>query len=313
MNAASVKRETVRAGQDGQRLDNWLMARLKGVPRSLVYRLLRTGQVRVNGGRARPGLRLSAGDEVRIPPLRQGPPKAPPRPDPERVSRIMERVLYEDERLLVLDKPAGLAVHAGSGISHGLIETLNAARPGSELHLVHRLDRDTSGCLLLAKQPESLRDLHGLMRKGEIAKHYLALVRGQWQGGPRAVDVALRRDRLRGGERMVEAGPEGHRAVTHFSPVSTYPGATLMEAELDTGRKHQIRVHAAHAGHPLAGDPKYGDPGFNARMKKLGLKRVFLHAHRLELRMADGREVDVSAPLPDDLREVLDRLESESR
>lgn len=298
----------MRAGQQGQRLDNWLMGQLKGVPRSMVYRLLRTGQVRVNGGRAKPHHRLQAGDEIRIPPVRRGADREPAKPDPERVARLMRDVLYEDERVLVLNKPAGQAVHAGSGIRHGLIETINAARPGAELHLVHRLDRDTSGCLLLAKQPETLRELHRMMRRGSVAKHYLALVAGEWTQ-PATVDVALASDRLRGGERMVEAVEEGRSALTRFKPLENYPGATLVEAVLDTGRKHQIRVHAAHAGHPVGGDRKYGDDGFNARLKERGLKRLFLHAHRLELTMPDGRVVDVSSPLPDDLRAVLDRME----
>lgn len=308
MAQSAIRHETVRAGQQGQRLDNWLMGRLKGVPRSMVYRLLRTGQVRVNGGRAKPHLRLQAGDEIRIPPVRRGADKQPPKADAERVARLMRGVLYEDERVLVLDKPAGQAVHAGSGIRHGLIETINAARPGAELHLVHRLDRDTSGCLLLAKQPETLRDLHRLMRQGSVAKHYLALVAGDWPQ-PATVEAALASDRLRGGERMVEAVGEGRRAVTHFKPLAHYRGATLVEAVLDTGRKHQIRVHAAHAGHPVGGDRKYGDDAFNARLRENGLKRLFLHAHRLELTMPDGRDVDVGSPLPDDLRAVLDEME----
>lgn len=314
MSAKGVRHTKVAAQHEGQRLDNWLMRHLKGVPRSLVYRLLRTGQVRVNGSRARPGLRLSAGDEIRVPPVRRDAPAKPPKPDPERVAAIMAGILYEDERLVVLDKPAGLAVHAGSGIRHGLIEILNAARSGEELHLVHRLDRETSGCLLLAKRRDVLRELHGLMREGAIGKHYLVLMRGAWEGGERVVDARLAADRLRGGERMVEADAEaGRSAVTRFKPLEVRSGASFAEAVLDTGRKHQIRVHAAHIGHPVAGDRKYGDPGFNRQLKKLGLRRLFLHAHRQHFCMSDGREIDVSAPLPDELRAVLDALGNGNR
>lgn len=307
---ARVSIEEVKPTHDGQRVDNWLAARLKGVPRSLVYRLLRTGQVRVNGRRARPSLRLVTGDRVRIPPVRTGEARPPARPNPEHVERLLRAVLYEDERVMVLEKEAGMAVHAGSGISHGLIETLNAGREEPAYYLVHRLDRDTSGCLLLAKNRATMTELHALLREGGIGKHYLALLQGQWKGGARTVDAPLSPNRARGGERMTEVSGEGRHAVTRILPRQAFPGATLVEAELDTGRKHQIRVHAAHEGHPVAGDRKYGDPEFNKRMKSLGLRRLFLHAHRLHFAMADGREVDVASPLPEELRAVLDGLES---
>jgi len=306
-----VKIEEVKPAHDGQRVDNWLAARLKGVPRSLVYRLLRTGQVRVNGRRARPSLRLVAGDRVRIPPVRTGEQRPPPKPDAARFERLRRAVLYEDERIMVLGKATGMAVHAGSGVSHGLIEILNAGLEEPAYYLVHRLDRDTSGCLLLAKDRATMTELHALMRRGGIGKQYLALVQGQWKGGARTVDAPLSPNRERGGERMTEVSGEGRRAATRFVPRQAFPEATLMEATLDTGRKHQIRVHAAHEGHPVAGDRKYGDAAFNKRMKKLGLKRLFLHAHRLHFAMPDGREVDVTAPLPDDLRAVLDAMETD--
>lgn len=306
-----VSRERITARHEGQRLDNWLATRLKGVPKSHVYRLLRTGQVRVNGGRAKPGYRLEAGDEIRVPPVRQAPGNQVPRAERSLLESLSAAVLYEDESLLVLDKPAGLPVHAGSGVRLGLIEALNQARPDQQLDLVHRLDRETSGCLVIAKQRDALGELHGLLRHGEVTKQYLLLARGRWAGGPRTVDAPLATDRMRSGERMVEVSDTGRRAATHFEPLEVHEETTLVRATLDTGRKHQIRVHAAHAGHPVAGDRKYGDDSFNRRMKALGLRRVFLHAQRMAFRLSDGREVDVSAPLPEELKLVLDRLENE--
>lgn len=308
-----VSREKISDRHAGQRLDNWLATRLKGVPRSHVYRLLRTGQVRVNGGRAKPGYRLEAGDEVRVPPVRQAPKTKVPKAEPSLLDRLAGAVIYEDESLLVLDKPAGLPVHAGSGVRLGLIEALQQARPDQQLDLVHRLDRETSGCLVLAKRRDVLGELHQLLRDGGVTKQYLLLTRGRWPGGARTVNEPLAADRVRSGERMVEVSEGGRRAVTHFEPAETRGDATLVRATLDTGRKHQIRVHAAHAGFPVAGDRKYGDDEFNRRMKALGLRRVFLHAQRLAFTLADGREVDVSAPLPEELKLVLDRLENENK
>lgn len=303
-----VSRERITERHEGQRLDNWLATRLKGVPKSHVYRLLRTGQVRVNGGRAKPGYRLAPGDEVRVPPVRRAPKTEVPRAEASLLERLSAAVLYEDEHLLVIDKPPGLPVHAGSGVRLGLIEALHQARPDQQLDLVHRLDRDTSGCLVVAKRRDALNQLHGMLRSRDVIKQYLLLARGRWSGGACTVDAPLAADKVKSGERMVEVSESGRRAVTHFEPQESYGAATLVRATLDTGRKHQIRVHAAHAGHPVAGDDKYGDDSFNRHMKTLGLRRLFLHAQRLAFTLSDGREVDVSAPLPEELKLVLDRL-----
>ncbi|MCF8017097.1 MAG: RluA family pseudouridine synthase [Chromatiaceae bacterium] len=298
----------------GQRIDNFLLAQLKGVPRSLVYRLLRRGEVRVNKGRARPSQRLEAGDQVRLPPLRLPAQGEFIAPSTQLRERLDEALLYEDERLLVLNKPAGLAVHGGSGINLGVIETLRAMRPGAELELVHRLDRDTSGCLLISKRRSALRRLHAQLRDGEVDKRYLALLCGPFSRPEIEVAVALRTNRVRGGERVVRVDPEeGKPSRTWFRVRPRLGPFTLVEAELDTGRTHQIRVHAAHLGAAVAGDPKYGDPADNERLKAFGLKRLFLHAAALSFRsQEDGPLVHVTAPLPERLEAVLSRLEEES-
>jgi 23S rRNA pseudouridine955/2504/2580 synthase len=221
-------------------------------------------------------------------------------------------VLYEDERLLVLNKPAGMAVHGGSGLSFGVIEALRALRPASPyLELVHRLDRDTSGCLLIAKRRSELRTLHELLRNGQVEKRYLLLVQGEWLQDQHEVKAALKKNLLRGGERLVQIDPDGKEALTCFRLLESYPGASLLEAELKTGRTHQIRVHAAYTGHPLAGDEKYGDSDFNRRMRALGLRRLFLHAHYVAFTDAERqRSVAVSAPMSTDLRNVIQQLEA---
>ena len=272
----------------GQRIDNYLLRQLKGVPRSFIYRILRRGEVRVNRGRIKAEYRLKDGDQVRVPPVRT----AAPAPKAERgdaTARLEQCILYEDERLLVIDKPAGMAVHGGE--------------------LVHRLDRETSGCLLIAKKRSELRRLHELLRAGRVEKRYLALVLGRWQTGERRVDAPLRKNQLRGGERIVTVTAEGKAADTLFRPLDIRTRASLMEIALGTGRTHQIRVHSAHVGHPLAGDEKYGDGEFNRQMRGLGLKRLFLHAHSIAYGDPDnGRDIHVSSPLPEELRAVLDRL-----
>jgi 23S rRNA pseudouridine955/2504/2580 synthase len=306
-----VQRVEVSADQAGQRIDNFLMRYLKGVPKSRIYRLLRKGEVRVNRSRTRPEYRLQGGDEVRIPPVRVAQ-RSDPAPR-KAVTGLAETVLYEDERLLVVNKPAGMAVHGGSGLSFGLIEALRALRPEAPfLELVHRLDRDTSGCLLIAKRRSELRTLHELLRTGAVEKRYLLLARGDWSGGPFRVDEPLRKNTLRNGERVVRVDPAGKPARTQFRMLQAYPGASYMEAELKTGRTHQIRVHAACAGHPLAGDDKYGDAEFNRRMRELGLKRLFLHAHFVAFRDPErDRSIEVSAPLSADLRELVQQLETQ--
>jgi 23S rRNA pseudouridine955/2504/2580 synthase len=292
----------------GQRLDNFLIRELKGVPKSRIYRILRKGEVRVNGGRAKPDYRLEIGDRVRLPPIRMAP--APSRSPGESFRWLEERVLYEDEDLLVIDKPAGMAVHGGTGVGSGLIEALRSVRPeGTVLELVHRLDRGTSGCLLMAKSRTALNSLHRQMREGGIDKRYLALVRGRWRGRGRSVRTVLEKGRLQSGERMVRVAEEGQEAESHFTPRQSYAHETLVEIRLMTGRTHQARVHAAHLGHPIAGDDKYGDREFNRELRARGLRRLFLHAARLGfVHPASGCKMQAESPLPSDLQTVLDRL-----
>jgi 23S rRNA pseudouridine955/2504/2580 synthase len=300
-------------GEDeaGQRLDNYVHKRLGAIPRSRVYRVIRKGEVRVNGRRAGPETRVQLGDKVRIPPIRVAPPDEPARPGKDLVERIAAAVVFEDERLLVLDKPAGVAVHGGSGVSFGIIEALRAKRPEETLELVHRLDRDTSGCLLVARRPAALRTLHQLLREEGFDKRYLVLVRGKWELGSKRIDAPLRTDTRVGGERTVRVAASGKASLSEFRPVQFFGRtATLMEVTLRTGRTHQIRVHAAHAGHPVAGDDKYGDATFNAEMSALGLKRMFLHAHSVSFAWPSGNEFSINTPLPPELAAVLDALAS---
>ncbi len=296
----------------GQRLDNFLLGQLKGVPRSHVYQLIRSGQVRVNSGRVRAGYRLKLGDRVRVPPVSR---RAAARPKiPERGLQWLEdRILAEDSRLLVLDKPPGMAVHAGTGIDFGCIEALRSLRPGLRtLDLVHRLDRGTSGCLLVAKRRSALRRLHRLLRDGGMNKRYLTLLRGSWQHGRVDVDAPLLTQRQRNGESFVSVSESGKLARSQFRVIESYGAlATLMEVSIATGRTHQIRVHADYMGHPVAGDERYGDLEFNAKLLKLGLRRIFLHAHAVDFFWPDSdEEFMISSPLPEDLREVQLRLES---
>lgn len=301
----------VTAGEEGQRIDNFLLSRLKGVPKTRIYRILRKGEVRVNSGRIKPSYRVQAGDSVRIPPIRMSETEAPKRPGDRVLEMVASSIIYEDKGLLVVNKPSGLAVHGGSGLSYGLIEALRALRPEAPfLELGHRLDRDTSGCIVIAKKRSVLRAFHELLREGGSDKRYLALLKGRWRGGELKVDAPLRKNVTQSGERMVRVAEDGKPALTIFRPVTIYKDATLVEAELITGRTHQVRVHAAHTGHPIAGDEKYGDEAFNKLMGEVGLKRLFLHASALSFTLPEsGQVVSVSAPLGDELRAVLDRLE----
>lgn len=303
----------VAAANEGQRIDNYLLTQLKGVPKSRIYRILRTGEVRVNSGRIKPTYRVKAGDAIRIPPLRMSEEEAPARPGDRVLERVNASILFEDKGLLVVNKPPGLAVHGGSGLSYGLIEALRALRPEAPfLELGHRLDRDTSGCIVIAKKRSVLRAFHELLREGGSDKRYLALLKGRWRGGERRVDAPLLKNVTQSGERMVKVSPEGKQALTIFRPLTVFKDATLVEAELITGRTHQVRVHAAHIGHPIAGDDKYGDEAFNKHMTEVGLKRLFLHASAVSFTLPEsGQVVSVSAPLGDELRSVLDRLEAE--
>ena len=293
----------------GQRIDNYLTRLLKGVPKSQIYRILRGGEVRVNSGRVAPDYRISAGDRVRIPPVRvarkerdatavAGPPLDVP-------------VLFEDEALLVLDKPSGLAVHGGSGVSFGVIERLRQSRQELRfLELVHRLDRDTSGVLMLAKKRSALTALHAQLRAGSIRKFYLTLVRGAWQGaGARDVELPLRKYVLRSGERRVNIHEGGMPSHTRIRLRKRLGEFSLLEAELKTGRTHQIRVHLAHLGFPIAGDDKYGDFTLNKELGRQGLKRMFLHACKTVIEHpVTGKKVTLEAPLSADLETFLSRL-----
>ncbi len=310
--SAGVQLVTVDPEREGQRIDNFLATRLKGVPRSLIYRILRTGQVRVNGRRAKPDTRLAGGDEVRIPPVRVAEREPSAAPAEGRLERIEAAIVYEDRDFLVLDKPSGVASHGGSGISHGAIELLRAARPNDALELVHRLDRDTSGVLVLARRRAALTGLQAAIREGRATKRYLALVRGHLSQARLTVDAPLRKSILQGGERMVRVDPEGKASVSHFIEVERHADASFVEVAIETGRTHQIRVHGAHIGHPLAGDDKYGDKAFNRRMRDAGLKRLFLHAARFEFSLGE-RDYSFSVPLPADLRGVLDALQGKHR
>jgi 23S rRNA pseudouridine955/2504/2580 synthase len=309
-----VQHLEVALDEAGQRLDKYVSQRLPGVPRSRVYRLIRKGEVRVNGRRASPETRLEVSDRIRLPPFRL--PSGEPRggaggtmPAATLRARTEEAIVYEDDRLLVLDKPAGIAVHGGSGVSFGVIEILRAQRPHQPLELVHRLDRDTSGCLLVARHAGTLRTLHALMREGAVEKRYLTLLRGRWELGTRRIDVPLRTDTRVGGERTVRPSASGKEAISEFRPVQFFGRtATLMEITLHTGRTHQIRVHAVHAGHPVAGDEKYGDEAFNADLRALGLSRMFLHAHSLSFTWPQGAPFSINTPLPPDLKALLDAL-----
>jgi len=304
---------TINSAHEGQRIDNYLVGTLKGVPKSLIYRLLRKGQIRVNKGRIKPVYRLKNGDIVRIPPITRPTADDLQRPPDVLCRRLQDAILFEDDDLLVLNKPSGIAVHGGSGIAFGVIETLRCLRPDcAELALVHRLDRKTSGCLLLAKKRTTLLQLHELLRSGAMIKHYDALVAGRWKGGPLTVEKALQKNRQLSGERMVQANDEGQAASSLFTPRQVHPDCSLLDVRIDTGRMHQIRVHAAYLNHPIAGDDKYGDDDFNHRMRKYGLKRMFLHARVIEFTLPDsGKHIQLEAPLEAELVKVLNRLEQQ--
>ncbi|HTP39749.1 MAG TPA: RluA family pseudouridine synthase [Steroidobacteraceae bacterium] len=297
----------------GQRVDRVLARLLPDVPRTRLFRLIRKGEVRVNGKRTSPEARVAAGDVLRVPPVRERTAEeqeAAARTVPASLIAAIEgAVILQNEKLLVLDKPAGVAVHGGSGMSFGVIEALRASRPDEYLELAHRLDRDTSGVLLIARRNSALRTLHALLREGRVHKRYLVLVKGRWELGNKRIDVPLNTEGRVGGERTVRADAHGKAAITDFRLVQQFGArASLLEATLHTGRTHQIRVHAAYAGHPVAGDEKYGDADFNQQLRELGLRRMFLHAQGSAFDWPEGGAVDVNAPLPDALRLTLDQL-----
>ncbi len=291
----------------GQRVDNWLVKYFKGIPKSHVYRLIRTGQVRINGGRIKPTYRLIAGDHIRIPPFVPAL-RAPARAQPRLRRAPNYPILYEDDDLMVVNKPSGMAVHGGTGITSGMIEQLRLAQPeGAFLELAHRLDRSTSGCLIFAKNRSSLIAIHASLRAGGLDKCYLALLMGNPDWNDRKIDGALVRNRPSGGERISQMDEHGKTARSHFKIVRRWPTASLAEIQIETGRTHQIRVHAAHLGHPIAGDEKYGEREFNRFVKtRYGLKRLFLHARSLTLPHPRTKlPLTVQAPLPPDLESTI--------
>lgn len=300
----------VESGYAGQRIDNFLFNVLKGVPKSYVYRIIRRGEVRVNKGRKSASYRIQTDDLVRIPPLRLVE-RDETKPDRHLLKRLEQAILFRDERFLVLNKESGLAVHGGSGINYGVIEGLRALYPEErELELVHRLDRETSGCLLISRRRSALRILHQLMRSNQIDKRYLALVAGQWDSDRLEVDQPLLKNVLQSGERMVRVDQMGKPALTRFRVRRRFKDCMLVEAQLVTGRTHQIRVHAAHLGTPILGDEKYGSSGDNRHLRELGLKRLFLHAESLRFRWPESSsDIIVKAPIDEQLQQLLDRLE----
>ena len=296
-------------GEDeaGQRIDNYLLARLKGVPKSHIYRILRSGEIRINSKRVEASQRVAAGDRIRIPPVRVA-----ERGEPEPAPHFRLPVIFEDEYLLAIDKPAGLAVHGGSGVAHGVIESLRGMRPQARfLELVHRLDRETSGVLLLAKKRAALTALHEMLRTRAIDKRYLVGVAGRFRNELQRVRLALAKRVTKEGEKRVSVSDAGQEAETVFRRIERGAEFSLLEAELLTGRTHQIRVHLAHLGHPVLGDDKYGDFELNRALRKQGLKRMFLHAAKLSFtHPMTGDPVDLVSPLPADLERFRSRIKA---
>lgn len=303
-----VRLVTVSEDRDGQRIDNFLAAHLKGVPRAAVYRLIRTGQVRINGGRCKPDRRLANGDVVRIPPARSAGGEAAS-VSPEVLQQVRAAILFENQDFLVIDKPSGMAVHGGSGLSWGLIDAVRQSRSGAFAELAHRLDRETSGCLVVALNGRALRHLSGEFRAGRVHKRYLCVLDGLLPEAVVTVDAPI--GRIDGeDEEGVQVGSHGKPAQTRFTALQRFRDCTYAEAELFTGRMHQIRVHAAHLGMPLAGDQRYGAAAARRKWSGRGLRRLFLHAHRLEFQDGAGETLAFSAPLPAPLRDLLGKLES---
>ncbi len=308
---SKVEYITITSVAADQRIDNFLITRLKGVPKAHIYKMLRKGEVRVNKKRIKQTYRLQEGDQVRIPPLRWEDENTIPAPSKQLTTFLATRILYEDNNLIIINKPAGISVHGGSGIKLGIVEALRAMYPKlDQLELVHRLDRDTSGCLIIAKKRSILRELHELLREGQVKKIYHTLTKGHWKQSALRVEASLRKNQLSSGERMVRVHDEGKPSITLFKPLVCYKYSTLMEALLETGRTHQIRVHAQFRGHQVAGDEKYGDKEFNKQMQQVGLNRLFLHAYFIEFTLpSSGQHIQITAPLDDDLQACLKALE----
>lgn len=310
MEKKSVQIISVDAEKAGQRIDNFLLTLLKKVPKTHIYRILRKGEVRVNKKRVKPTYRLCAADQIRIPPL-QIETKKITTPSESLLAFLKKRILYESDQLLIINKPFGIPVHGGNDVKLGIIEALRALYPKTtQLELVHRLDRDTSGCLMIAKKRSMLRKLHELLRESKVKKIYWALTKGHWAEEELRVDVPLLKNQLKSGERMVRVESGGKPAQTQFTTLKSYNNASLMEVLLETGRTHQIRVHAQYRKHPIAGDEKYGDRIFNKSMKAIGLNRMFLHAYSLSFSIPDDElQIVVNAPLEEELESILKVLE----
>lgn len=306
-----VQLVAITAENAGQRIDNFLRTQLKGVPKSMIYRILRKGEVRVNKKRIKPEYKLETGDEVRIPPVRVAEREEQNlSPKLSKVASLADAILYEDESILVLNKPSGTAVHGGSGLSFGVIEALRALRPEARfLELVHRLDRDTSGVLLVAKKRSALRSLHEQLREKGMQKDYLALVRGSWPSHLKVVQAPLLKNILQSGERVVRVSSEGKPSETRFKVEERFAFATLVKASPVTGRTHQIRVHTLHAGHPIAFDDRYGERDFDRQLANTGLSRLFLHAAALTFtHPQSGETLRLEAPLDNALKQCLAAL-----
>lgn len=305
----SVQIIEIKEEKAGQRLDNWLFNLFKGVPKSRIYRAIRKGEVRINKKRTKAEYKLKLADQVRVPPLHTTKATVITTIKPNTVKWLFERIIYEDQHLLILNKPAGLAVHGGSKIDFGVIDILRQGKPEQNFELVHRLDKDTSGCLLIAKTRKGLQQLHQMLRQGEIKKEYLCLVKGRWNQLHCIVESRLRKNNLASGERVVQVDQAGKLAITEFHLLEATDIASLLRASLHTGRMHQIRVHLQQVNQPLAGDAKYGDRVFNKQMRFFGLKRLFLHAEKLKFRLPETKkEIKVSALLEKDLQECWNHL-----
>ena len=307
INENSASLVDISEDQAGQRIDNFLVKHLKGVPRSHVYQLLRSGQVRVNSGRKKPHYKLQAGDTLRVPPVRINENQVGKIPDSVLLV-LKNSIIFENEDIIAINKPSGIAVHKGSGLQFGVIEAFRQILPEQPLELVHRIDRETSGCLLLAKNRTILARLHELLRHEKIShieKTYIALLNGQWPYGKKTVDIGVSKIK-RGGEHIMQTDKLGDRAISHFEPIEIFQNCSLMKVKIDTGRTHQIRVHAQYCEHPIIGDSKYGDKQANQAFRKLGLKRLFLHAKKLYLPL--DAEITIEAPLSDDIEKILQHL-----
>ncbi len=306
----TVKFVEITSEHSDQRIDNYLFTLLKGVPKSRIYRIIRKGEIRINGSRIKPDYKLNEGDKIRIPPVRIAEREAFILPSKKLQYLLEKNILYEDDALLVLNKPSGLAVHGGSGIKFGLIEALRLIRPKTDyFELAHRIDRETSGCLIVAKKRSTLRYLQEQMRNRRISKVYRALATGKWPRGIKRIDLPLMAFEQKTGEKIVRVNPKGKKSVTIFSVMKRYRNFTLLEASLETGRTHQIRVHAQHIGCPLAGDSKYGLDDINKDIRKSGLKRMFLHAFKIGFSLPCGKNIFIEAPMPSDLSKHLMELD----